>query len=52
MDRLVELAERHAASKLATAENLRSLSHAVLEHQKGKLQDDATLMLIEWNPAD
>jgi serine phosphatase RsbU (regulator of sigma subunit) len=50
LDRLVQLAERHAASKLATAEILRRLSHAVLDHQKGKLQDDATLVLIEWWP--
>jgi phosphoserine phosphatase RsbU/P len=50
LERLVEFIERHAASELATSEILRRLSHAVLEHQHGLLQDDATLMLVEWSP--
>jgi hypothetical protein len=50
LERLVELIERHAASELATSEILRRLSHAVLEHQHGQLQDDATLLLVEWSP--
>jgi serine phosphatase RsbU (regulator of sigma subunit) len=50
LERLVELIERHAASELATSEILRRLSHAVLEHQHGHLQDDATLLLVEWSP--
>jgi hypothetical protein len=28
---------------------LRQLSHAVLDHQRGVLQDDATLLLAEWS---
>ena len=48
LDRLLGLLERSAASDLPTAETLRRLSHAILEHQRGELQDDATLMLVEW----
>ncbi|HEX6869950.1 MAG TPA: PP2C family protein-serine/threonine phosphatase [Micromonosporaceae bacterium] len=45
---LLELAERHAATGLTVPEILRRLSHAVLDHQHGQLQDDATLLLVQW----
>jgi hypothetical protein len=48
--RLLDLAERHASSGLTAAEVLRRLSLAVLDHQGGRLDDDATLMLVEWSP--
>ncbi|MGK5738739.1 PP2C family protein-serine/threonine phosphatase [Micromonospora sp. URMC 103] len=48
--RLADLAERHIASGLPSAETLRRLSHAVAEHQDGPLRDDATLLLVEWSP--
>jgi phosphoserine phosphatase RsbU/P len=48
LPRLIDLTERHVASGLPTPEILRRLSHAVLEHQAGVLQDDATLLLVEW----
>lgn len=48
--RLVDLAERHAASGMSAAEVLRRLSLAVLDYQRGKLDDDATLMIVEWTP--
>jgi serine phosphatase RsbU (regulator of sigma subunit) len=48
IDRLVDLTERHAGAGLPAAETLRRLSHAVLEHQNGYFQDDATLLLLEW----
>jgi phosphoserine phosphatase RsbU/P len=51
LPRLVGLAERQAASGLPTAEILRRLAHAVLDHQNGQLHDDATLMLVEWSSA-
>ena len=46
--RLVEFAERSSASGLPPPETVRRLSHAVLDHQDGKLQDDATLVLVDW----
>jgi hypothetical protein len=36
---------------MPTPEVLRRLSHAVLDHQNGVLQDDATLLLAEWSQA-
>jgi phosphoserine phosphatase RsbU/P len=50
LSRLLDLAERHAAAGLSAPETLRRLSHAVLDHQHGQLDDDATLMIVEWSP--
>ncbi|MEV6259967.1 PP2C family protein-serine/threonine phosphatase [Streptomyces sp. NPDC051784] len=36
-----------AAGELA-AEALRQLIHAILEHQNGRLRDDATILMLEW----
>jgi hypothetical protein len=48
LDRLVDLTERHQAAGLAAPETLRRVVRAVLDHQRGHLQDDATLLLLEW----
>ena len=50
--RLAEFAAREAASGLATPEVMRRLQHAVLRHQVGKLQDDATTLFVEWLTGD
>jgi hypothetical protein len=34
------------------AEILRKLCHAILDHQKGRLQDDATLLMVAWTGPD
>jgi hypothetical protein len=47
-ERLADFTERAAASAQTPAETVRQLSHAVLEHQQGVLQDDATLLLVSW----
>ncbi|CAA9436053.1 MAG: Serine phosphatase RsbU, regulator of sigma subunit [uncultured Pseudonocardia sp.] len=47
--RLIELTEQAAAADLSAPETLRRLTAAVLGHQDGLLQDDATLMLVEWS---
>jgi phosphoserine phosphatase RsbU/P len=49
VERLVELAEYAAADRLPAPETLRRLTRAVREHRSGELQDDATLMLVEWS---
>ncbi|WP_181784964.1 PP2C family protein-serine/threonine phosphatase [Pseudonocardia pini] len=49
--RLVELTERAERDGLGAPETLRRLGAAVLEHQQGKLQDDATLLLVDWSAA-
>ncbi|MFJ8966016.1 PP2C family protein-serine/threonine phosphatase [Lentzea sp. NPDC102401] len=49
VERLVDLTERHEAAGLPAPETLRRVSRAVLDHQQGQLQDDATLLLLEWS---
>lgn len=51
-ERLVGLVSREAAGGLPTPETLRRLSLAILDHQVGKLQDDATTVILEWAPPD
>ena len=46
--RLVEFVTRQAAAGRPGAETLRRLNHAILDHQAGTLQDDATTVLVEW----
>jgi hypothetical protein len=48
MDRLADLLERAAASEQPLPETCRRLVHSVLEHQVSALQDDATVLLLEW----
>jgi serine phosphatase RsbU (regulator of sigma subunit) len=50
-ERLVELTEHAAAANVSAPETLRRLTVAVLKHQRGQLQDDATLLLAEWSPS-
>jgi hypothetical protein len=48
-DRLVDLLQRAKAAGQPPPETLRRLMHAVLDHQAGVLQDDATAVLARWN---
>ncbi|OLR93244.1 PP2C family protein-serine/threonine phosphatase [Actinokineospora bangkokensis] len=48
LDRLAELIEHHERAGLPAPETLRRVMRAVLDHQHGKLQDDATLLMLEW----
>ena len=47
-DRLADLVARETAAGLPAPETMRRLMHAILDHQAGSLQDDATTMLVEW----
>ena len=47
-DRLGRLWLDAAAAGDLPAEILRRLCHSVLDHQQGRLQDDATLLLLAW----
>lgn len=47
-DRLIEFFEREAASGHEAPEILRRLTLSVLEHQEGELQDDSSMLLVEW----
>ncbi|MGI8698490.1 MAG: PP2C family protein-serine/threonine phosphatase, partial [Mycobacteriales bacterium] len=46
--RLADLLGREAASGQPAPENMRRLPLAVMEHQGGALQDDATMLFVEW----
>ena len=47
-ERLAEFAAKEAGSGLPTPEAMRRLQQAVLRHQVGRLQDDATMLFVEW----
>ena len=47
-DRLVDLLVRAESHRQPPPETLRRLIVAVLDHQQGTLQDDATVLLLEW----
>lgn len=51
-ERLAQFAAKEAASDLPTPEILRRLQQAVLKHQVGHLQDDATMLFLEWLTGD
>ena len=48
VDRLGDFVERAAQDGYPAPETLRRLRLAVLQHQHGALQDDATALLVEW----
>jgi serine/threonine protein phosphatase PrpC len=48
-DRLVDFLRREAAAGHAPPETVRRLVHAVMRHQNGVLQDDATVLLARWD---
>jgi serine phosphatase RsbU (regulator of sigma subunit) len=48
MDRLVDFLQREEAGQWPVPETLRRLSHAILAHQDDRLDDDATVVMLEW----
>src|SRR5918998_1363349 len=48
--RLIDFLEREAAASHPPPETVRRLTHAVMAHQNGPLQDDATILLAHWTP--
>jgi Stage II sporulation protein E (SpoIIE) len=49
--RLGEVIVGHIADGLSAPEILRCINRSILEHQRGRLTDDATMILLEWLPA-
>jgi serine phosphatase RsbU (regulator of sigma subunit) len=49
VERLVDFTERAELSRLSAPETLRRLTAAILAHQGGRLQDDATLLMVDWS---
>lgn len=50
LDRLADFITRHSSALLPAPETMRRLNHAILDYQHGRLRDDATAVLIEWQP--
>ncbi|MDF3289825.1 PP2C family protein-serine/threonine phosphatase [Streptomyces silvisoli] len=48
--RFTDFVIRAIAAGEPTPEALRRLLHAVLDHRRGQLDDDATILLFEWHP--
>ncbi|WP_017573898.1 PP2C family protein-serine/threonine phosphatase [Nocardiopsis halotolerans] len=50
LERFADFIIRATASDEPAPETLRRLIHAIHDHQRGSFTDDATIMLLEWNP--
>jgi hypothetical protein len=48
--RLADFIVRHSSTSLPAPETMRRLNHEILSYQHGRLSDDATAVLIEWQP--
>ena len=48
LQRLADFIIRHSSALLPAPETMRRLNHAIVEYQNGRLRDDATAVLIEW----
>jgi hypothetical protein len=48
LERFIDFIIRREADGLPAPETLRRLIQAILEHQQGRLQDDATVVMVEW----
>lgn len=49
IERLADLAGRHASDELEPAEIVRRLVAAVLDYKPDRLDDDATLVMVRWD---
>ena len=50
VERLIDDAEEFLGNNLSVAEVLRRLVRRLREHRGGELEDDATLVFLEWQP--
>ncbi|GIH72550.1 PP2C family protein-serine/threonine phosphatase [Sphaerimonospora thailandensis] len=48
IERFTSFVIRREADGVSAPETVRRLIHSVLDHQHGVLQDDATMLLVEW----
>ena len=49
LERFADLVRRSDADALPAPETLRRLIRSVVDHQGGRLSDDATILYVEWN---
>ena len=50
IERLIEFVHTAASAAVTPHETLRRLSHAIIDFHDGRLQDDATTLLVTWRP--
>ncbi|UBU18616.1 PP2C family protein-serine/threonine phosphatase [Nonomuraea gerenzanensis] len=48
LERFIDFVLRQEAGGMSAPETLRRLIQAILAHQRGRLQDDATVVTVEW----
>ncbi|MGR6919964.1 PP2C family protein-serine/threonine phosphatase [[Actinomadura] parvosata] len=48
LERFIDFVIRREADGMSAPETLRRLVQTILEHQRGRLQDDATVLTVEW----
>ncbi len=48
LERFTNFIIKREADGISAPETVRRLIHAILRHQRGRLQDDATVLLVEW----
>jgi len=51
VERLVDTIERSSAEGLPLPEITRTVLQSIMRHQGGVLQDDATLLMLQWTTA-
>jgi len=49
-ERLADFIIRHSSTGLPAPETMRRLNRAIVDYQHGRLRDDATAVLVEWQP--
>lgn len=49
LERFIDFIVRREADGMSAPETLRRLIQTILEHQRGRLQDDATVVTVEWH---
>jgi stage II sporulation SpoE-like protein len=52
LQRLGDFIIRHSSAGLPAPETMRRLNRAIVDYQHGRLHDDATAVLVEWQPSE
>ena len=50
VERLGQFVIEHTTAGTPAPEMMRQLNHEIMDHQAGELRDDATVVMVEWEP--
>lgn len=50
VERLGQFVIEHTTAGTPAPEIMRQLNHEIMDHQSGELRDDATVIMVEWEP--